>query len=305
MLFRSTVFGQLDVELPFITKILIAVGTFLGNYGLIVLPAFIIFLGVIVFFIFFFSKTKFIGQSILFATPGIQRLIREIELARFGYLLGTLLDAGISITEALDSVEKSTTFPNYKKLYVHLKNSLADGNSFQKSFDLYKKSRKLIPLPIQQLILAGEKSGNLSNTLRTISINFDAKTEQTTKNIAVILEPILLVIVWLGVVAVALAVILPIYSLIGGLNTDPSKEMSQNQGEIVVPVDQDFGNIETASTTDEIIIKTKPMLTILETGLGYLNVRAEPSTNSNIVTQVTPGESFEYIGDEEIGRAHV
>ena len=44
------------------------------------------------------------------------------------------------------------------------------------------------------------------------------KIDDTTKNLTVLLEPILLVIVWLGVLFVALAVILPIYSLIGGIN---------------------------------------------------------------------------------------
>jgi type II secretory pathway component PulF len=58
----------------------------------------------------------------------------------------------------------------------------------------------------------------LPETLLKIGETFDSKTDITTKNLAVVLEPILLLIVWVGVVAVALAVILPIYSLIGGLN---------------------------------------------------------------------------------------
>ncbi len=70
---------------------------------------------------------------------------------------------------------------------------------------------------MQKLIITGEQSGNLGPTLFKINEIFESKTENTTKNISVILEPILLVIVWLGVVAVALAVVLPIYSLIGGL----------------------------------------------------------------------------------------
>jgi type II secretory pathway component PulF len=46
---------------------------------------------------------------------------------------------------------------------------------------------------------------------------YEEKISNTTKNLSVILEPILLVIVWLGVITVALAVVLPVYSLIGGL----------------------------------------------------------------------------------------
>jgi type II secretory pathway component PulF len=66
--------------------------------------------------------------------------------------------------------------------------------------------------------VAGEQSGNLSGVLLKIGENFEEKADTTTKNLTIILEPILLVIVWVGVVAVALAVILPIYGLVGNLN---------------------------------------------------------------------------------------
>lgn len=76
----------------------------------------------------------------------------------------------------------------------------------------------LIPVSIQQLVITSEQSGNLAKTLIRIGEIYEAKTEISTKNIAVLLEPILLVIVWLGVVAVAIAVILPLYSLLGSIN---------------------------------------------------------------------------------------
>jgi type II secretory pathway component PulF len=66
------------------------------------------------------------------------------------------------------------------------------------------------------MVITGEQSGNLVEMLLKAGEMFEAKTETTTKNLSVILEPILLVIVWLGVVGVALAVIMPIYNLIGG-----------------------------------------------------------------------------------------
>ena len=76
-------------------------------------------------------------------------------------------------------------------------------------------------MPVQQLIISSERSGSLSNALVDISKSYEEKSETTTKDLTIILEPILLVIVWLGVVAVALAVILPIYSLVGGLQVSP------------------------------------------------------------------------------------
>lgn len=216
----ALVFSQLRMDLPFITKLLIGFGLFLQQYGQYVIPAMIMFMGGVFFFIFSYSKTKFIGQTILFATPGIKGFIKEVETARLGYLLGTLLNAGLPITHALGSLATATEIPQYKKLYLHLRDSIEDGNSFQKSFNSFADSSNLVPTPIQHLIVAGEQSGALADTLLKVGLVFEVKSDTTTKNLTVILEPILLVIVWLGVVTVALAVILPIYSLIGGFNAE-------------------------------------------------------------------------------------
>lgn len=275
----ATVFDQLHIQLPLITKVLIGIGKFLGAYGFIAFPVFFVCAGFLIYFIFYFPKTKFIGQGLLFSLPGINRLVREIELARFGYMLGTLLEAGIPITSALDSLYKAADFPRYKNLYAHLGGSIEDGNSFQKSFANYNKANKLVPVPIQQLIVAGEQSGNLSGALLRISAHFEAKTEDTTKNLTVILEPVLLVIVWLGVVSVALAVILPIYGLIGGLNTEPSQGAQAPPQQVVeVP----------APTT----------LKILSEGVSSLRIRDGASIVGNIIGRALPKETYVYTNEE-------
>ena len=142
-----------------------------------------------------------------------------MEIARLGYLLGTLLNAGLPITHAFDSLAEATEISQYKKLYLHLSSSIGDGNSIQKSLASFKHVNRLIPRPVEQLIVAGEQSGTLAQSLLKIGQVYETKADAVTKNLMVILEPVLLVIVWLGVVAVALAVILPIYSLIGGFKT--------------------------------------------------------------------------------------
>jgi len=215
----SNVFFSLKIKLPLITKIFIALGVFLGQYGLIAVPLSLLAIVALAYFIFFYSKTSFIGQFILFRVPGVNRLIKEVEISRFGYIMGALLGVGLSITDTLDSLCDATNCRPYKKLYTHLRNNIIEeGHSFQESFSTYRKSKKLIPGPIQQMVAAGEQSGRLSETLLKVGESYEIKIEDTTKNLTVLLEPILLVIVWLGVVCVALAIILPLYSLIGGLN---------------------------------------------------------------------------------------
>lgn len=214
----AKIFTDLKLDLPLITKVLIAFGEFLNEHGLIAVPIGMMVIGGIFYIIFVYKKTKIMGEYIIFSIPGIKTLMGEIEVARFGYLLGTLLDAGLPITRAIESLENATETIRYKRFYAHLRESVDMGNSFQKSFESYTKIRKILPQSVEQLVVSGEQSGNLVKTLMKVGQVLEAKSDQTTKNLTIIMEPILLVIVWAGVVTVAFAVILPIYSLVGGLN---------------------------------------------------------------------------------------
>lgn len=296
----ALVFGQLRVELPALTQLLIATGEFLQLYGVIAVPAFLFSVILFLYLIFSFPKTKFIGQTILFYLPGTGTLIRQVELARFSYLLGTLLEAGLPVTRALESLQDATTSIRYKKLYAFLRTNISDGYSFQKSFAGYRNLKRMIPVPAQQLIVAGEKSGNLSVSLAKINETYDAKIDATTKNLTVILEPILLVIVWLGVVSVALAIILPIYSLVGGLNTAASIE--QNSSVPAVSREEPVADISAVTFETEVPLTTEslPSLEVLTTNIGYLNVRNDSALSGQIVGRVLPGEVYEYV-DESNG----
>lgn len=213
-----TVFEGLDVDVPLITQLLIDAGVFLKAYGAYAVPLGIGGLLLVLYLVFGFSKTKFIGHSIMFVTPGVRRLIIEIELSRMGYLLGYLLEAGVPITQSLESMESASDFYFYRALYRSLRRDIADGYSIRQALARYSKTDRLVPPPLQQMIISGEESGTLAETLKRIGGMYEKKVSSTTKNLTTILEPLLLVLVWLGVVAVALAIILPIYSLVGGFN---------------------------------------------------------------------------------------
>ncbi len=213
----ATIFSQLNIKLPLITQIFLQAGFFLGSYGSFAVPLFIITFSVGIFIIFFFKHTNFIGRWIAFRTPIFRRIVQEMEIARFGYVVGSLLGAGVPIVESISSVKATSTFYDYRKFYSMLEQKIYEGDSFQKSFTEFKGINKLFPPPIQQTIIAGEQSGHLADSLSKIGRIYEDKLDNTTRNLATILEPVLLVIVWLGVMAVALAVILPVYGLISGI----------------------------------------------------------------------------------------
>ncbi len=214
----AVVFSQLRVNLPVITKILIAGGVFLGKYGAVFVPLSITLMFFLIYFLFVFDKTKFIGQRMLFAFPLIGGFVSQIEIAHFGFLMGTMLSAGLSLITAFDSLIEVTESIDYRHFYRFIRDKVEEGNSFAKSFALTPDIDRLMPPSVQQMIVAAEQSGSLPETLAKIGERYEQRTEDTTKNIGTALEPALLVVVWFVVFAVALAIILPIYSLIGGFN---------------------------------------------------------------------------------------
>lgn len=214
----SVTFTQLDVKLPLISKIFIGVGIFLKSNGWWAVPIGLTLLATVLYMLFGNPKTRHLGQRLLFRLPGISRLMHEVEIARFGYLLGTLLQAGLTVTESLASLGRASQAPLYKKLYAYLGSAVEDGYSFKTAFPKFKHMAKAIPPSVQQMVIAGERSGSLPETLLSVGAIYEEKADISTQNLEAILEPILLIIVWLGVMGVAVAVIMPIYGLVGGLN---------------------------------------------------------------------------------------
>jgi len=211
-------FSQLQVQLPLVSRVLINFGVFLQRYGLIAVPAVIGGLFLLGLILFTAPKTKIIGQRLLLTMPGVGQLMREIEIAQFGYLLGTLLGAGLSVTQAVMLLASASNLRSYQHFYSFLAKSLDDGHSFKEAFSMYGNSAKLLPPSVQQMVVSGEASGSLPEVLLTTGRTYEQKADTTTNNLEVIIEPVLLVVVAAGVLLVAVAVLIPIYSLVGGLN---------------------------------------------------------------------------------------
>jgi len=206
-------FENFNAELPFLTKALIGAGLFTQTYGWFVFPVAGVLLFVALYFLFSFPKTRFLGHSVLFHTPVIKDLIRNAEIARFGFLFGTMLKAGMPITAALESLQSATTFKNYARCYAHMKAEIENGSSVLASVRSHPQAKKLFKGPALALLSAAEKSGNLSGTLLKIGAIYEKKTEALSRNIPVLIEPVLLLVVGVLVALLALGILMPIYNI--------------------------------------------------------------------------------------------
>lgn len=215
----ATIFSQLCVELPPITKFLIAIGSVVGS---IRIDAMITIGGMVALGVVMLTCIRSVRSSAIeyiFHIPGLHRMMKETEVGRFGYLFGTMLEAGVPALQALQSIGDSAPLPSYRRLYLFMAARLEEGVSLAQSLSQFPRSTTLIPRAVQGMIAAGEQSGLLQSTVQKIGGVYEAKGEATAKNLTTILEPLLLIVVWLAVLLIAMAVIIPIYSLIGELQT--------------------------------------------------------------------------------------
>jgi type II secretory pathway component PulF len=211
------IINSLQVKVGPLTKALILVGTLFGKFGLIF--AAVVVITIILSTVLAKKSTTFKAflEEVMFRIPGVKKLLFEIEIARFGFVLGTLLDAGLPVVTALQSLAASMSTRRYARFAAEMRDRVDDGDSFGKILS-DKKYRKLLPGTICQIVVSAEKSGNLSSSLLKVGTNYEDKADLTARNLETLLEPIVLVLIAVAVLFVALAVFLPIYSLIGNLN---------------------------------------------------------------------------------------
>jgi len=150
----------------------------------------------------------------MFSLPVISKLVIEIDLTRFSRSMSLLLKSGIPIDEA---IELSIDVVNKREVKAVLEDSLKTVTGGKKLAQSMKKYKKVIPGFMVRIIEAGEKSGTLDKSMQHLSDQFDSRVTNRIKTLTILIEPFLLLVVGVLVGGLMLAIIAPIYNLIGNL----------------------------------------------------------------------------------------
>ncbi|MCF7795462.1 type II secretion system F family protein [Patescibacteria group bacterium] len=195
-------------ELPMSTKIVIVTSNFLQDYLWLVI---ILIVGAI-FGFKYISKTKE-GGAILdrmrINLPVFGKLFRLIYIVRFTRSLGTLLKGGVNISKSLEISGRVVKNRVYKNLINDTLKAVNDGSSivtvFEKTSD--------VPIMVTQMMAIGEQAGKLDDVLDKITEFYNKEINSILANLTTILEPLIMVILAVGVGIMVAAVILPMYNL--------------------------------------------------------------------------------------------
>ncbi len=204
----TAMYKDFGAELPGPTKVLMAVSAFAVKFWYLVL------ISVSAFVVFFrkWSKTEvgaLVVEQIIFKIPIWGNLKKDIVLTEFSRTVSVLLGAGIPILDALQIVAGtlgSIVFGSQVKqaaVFVEKGVSLSESVS---RLDVF-------PQIISQMIAVGEETGKLDEILAKLSTYYESESEVKIKALTTAIEPLIMIIMGIGVGFLVIAVIMPIYNL--------------------------------------------------------------------------------------------
>jgi len=197
-----------NAELPLATKILISSSTWMKNNAILM---FGILAGIGTGFSIWVKtvdgRRRF--ELFIFKVPIIGKLQKQVIMTEFTRTIGLLVGAGISIIDALKISADSVGNSVYQKALLFAASQVEKGLPLAVPI----AQNPYFPPILAQMISVGEETGKVDEVLAKLSLYFEAESEQAVKNLTSAMEPLIMVVLGLGVGAMVIAIIMPIYSL--------------------------------------------------------------------------------------------
>ncbi len=202
------VFQEFDAKLPLPTLILIGISSFLTNYWWAIL---ILLLGATIGFFAWYRNpdSKRIVDRLMFKVPILGNLRQKTILANYNQTLAMLIKSGIPLVESLHLTSESVSSITYRDHLREIEDKVEKGLSFGVALSSYDD----FPPIMAQMVKVGQETGKLDSVLFRLAKYFKSESERAVSGLMAAFEPIIMVILGIGVAFLVIAVILPIYDL--------------------------------------------------------------------------------------------
>ena len=205
----TSLFDQFDAELPMATKILIGISDALVKLW----PLVLVGAGFIAWAFKWYRSTeageKHVDELIL-KLPIVGDLQRQIVLTDLTRTLSLMVGSGVSILEGL----KVASGVVGNRI---VSDALDDcGEMVEKGFPVafaFSRHPEAFPFIMSQMIAVGEETGKMDEVLAKVSHVFEVESEQKVKALTASIEPLILIVLGIGVAFLVLSIIMPIYNL--------------------------------------------------------------------------------------------
>lgn len=195
-------------KLPIYTRIVMAISFFFAKYiGVIV-----VLLAIGGFFLWRFVRTE-VGKrtvdELLISLPVIGTLNQKLYLTRICDNLSTMLTSGISMIQAIEVTADVVDNSVYKEIFTNALIEVKGGRSFADAISEYPE----IPGVLAQMAKVGEETGNLPEILTTLAKFYRREVDNAVDTLIGLIEPVMIVLLGLGVGVLLASVLMPIYNL--------------------------------------------------------------------------------------------
>ncbi|MDO4197861.1 MAG: type II secretion system F family protein [Erysipelotrichaceae bacterium] len=208
----TDLFAEFDIEMPLITRIVMAIANFFSSYWFIILLAIVL----IAIAIRYYASTEqgHINLSKMQTQfPLLKEVIQMKSASQFANTMATLLNSGLPMIRAVNITSK--VLDNY---YMGLKlgstiNKLEEGRSLGECLE----ETECYPKLLCEMVAMGEETGSLEETLKTIGLHFDNEVSVATKRMLDMLQPAITVVLGIVIGFIVIALYMPMFTLYGGI----------------------------------------------------------------------------------------
>lgn len=200
---------SLHVQLPLVTRIVMAISEYLTGYG-----AFILLLPVLLVCVLFMgyaknNKLRSIIQTVMVYIPIIGGLTYSYFVSVFLHSLGSLVESGMPLSPAYRDAAKAVSFCPLKNVCSLHVEAIARGQNLGSVLSGFKRLPSFIP----SLVSAGELTGSLGTSLSRAATILDKDIEYALRKVTALVEPVMMAGMGFAVGAIALSIMMPIYDV--------------------------------------------------------------------------------------------
>ncbi|MEN9604940.1 MAG: hypothetical protein RJB39_625 [Candidatus Parcubacteria bacterium] len=208
----SVIIVESGQEIPVYTKAVIAVSNFLVNFG----PLFLILLVVFGFFgtryLFSPSGKNFLSRMKL-EIPYVSNLYKKLYLSRIADNLNTMLTSGIPMLKALELTSNVIDNTIYESMMTEVIEDVKSGFALSDAFGKHKE----MPGILVAMTRVGEETGEVGGILKTLARFYQKEVVTAVDTLVDLIEPLMIVLLGLGVGFLLASVLIPIYNISSGI----------------------------------------------------------------------------------------
>ncbi len=195
-------------ELPLVSRIVVAISDFVTQWRLAILGI-AVMLGVLLMLGTRTPSGRRELSRLLINTPGIKKVVIQLNLARFSRTLSLLLKSGSALPESLQMAADTASNQVFREAMGDVRQQVMQGAALGRAVE----ALPFMPPLYVQMVMVGEESGSLETNLSNMAAYYEEEVENQLNSLTAMLEPALTVTLGVIVGFIALAVILPILQL--------------------------------------------------------------------------------------------